>query len=124
MKSHPAPHRDRVALSALLFGLAAAPLAWQVQILVGSAAAPSAHKSTLLALFALCLAAALTGGLVALRSWRLTFQELPGSAHDLVDGGEGRTRFMAMCGMLVSLLFFYALLFGLTALCLVPPPGI
>ena len=119
MKSHPAPHRDRVALSALLFGLAAAPLAWQVQILVGSSAATSARKSTLLALFAICLAAALAGGLVALRSWRLTFQEVPGSAHQLLDRGEGRTRFMAMCGMLVSLLFFYALLFGLTALCLV-----
>jgi hypothetical protein len=119
MKSHPAPHRDRVALSALLFGLAAAPLAWQVQIVVGSAAATAARKSTLLALFGVCLAAAFAGGLVALRSWRLTFHELPGSAHDLVDGGEGRTRFMAMCGMLVSLLFFYALLFGLTALLLV-----
>ena len=60
---------------------------------------------------------------MALRSWRKTFDERADSAHHLLDRGEGRTRFMAMAGMLTSALFLIALVFGTAALCLVPLCG-
>jgi hypothetical protein len=83
----------------------------------------SGWRPVLFAIAGVCLAVAVLGGLVSLRNWQQTFQELPGSAHRLLDLGEGRTRFMAMGGMLISALFIYALLFGATALWLVPPCG-
>jgi len=117
---HPAPHRHRVALAALLFGLIAAPLAWQVQVLASSAISVHDWRTALFTIAGVCIATALAGGAVAFVSWRRTFAEFPGSAHHLLDRGQGRARFMAMCGILVSLLFLYALLFGLTVVFLVP----
>ena len=137
--NHPAPHRKRVGLAALLFGVAAAPFAWNSQMLVSSSVAgyvcfPHATplstpvwggwQPVLFAIAGVSIALAIVGGLVSWRNWRRTFNERPGSAHHLLDLGEGRTRFMAMCGMLASALFVYALLFGITALWLVPACGV
>jgi hypothetical protein len=136
--THPAPHRHRVGIAALLFGIAAAPMVWSTQMLSSSSlagyvcyphAAPlsiplwGGWRPVLFAIAGVSIAVAVFGGLVSLRNWRRTFQERPGSAHHLLDLGEGRTRFMAMGGMLISGLFVYAILFGLTALWLVPPCG-
>jgi hypothetical protein len=137
--THPAPHRNRVGLVALLFGIAAAPLAWSTQVLFSSSlagyvcyphAAPlstplwSGWQPVLFTMAGVAIGVAIVGGLISSRNWRRTFQERPGSAHQLLELGEGRTRFMAMCGMLISALFVYALLFALTALWLVPPCGV
>lgn len=136
--NHPAPHRNRARLALLLFGLCAAPVAWNVQLLLGTAL--SGHdcfpREQLLArplwnglspvLLAISLAGivtAIAGGVVSWRSWRLTYEESPGSAHHLIDRGEGRTRFMAMCGILTSALFLLALIFGTIASSLVPLCG-
>lgn len=135
---HPAPQRNRVRLAGLLFGIAAAPVAWNLQLI--SSVALSGHAcyprtrllaapiwsgvwSILLAISVIGIVTALAGGLVAWRSWRQTSGESPGSAHDLLDRGEGRTRFMAMSGMLTSALFLIALLFGTAALFVVPLCG-
>jgi len=135
---HPAPHRSRVPLVALLFGLAAAPLAWNAQVLFSSAlagfvcyphatplAAPlwSGSRPIQLAVNLAGIVIALAAGLVAWRAWRITKEERPGSIHHLLELGEGRTRFMALAGMLTSALFLIALAFGLTVLCLVPQCG-
>jgi len=63
---------------------------------------------------------AILGGLVSFRNWRLTFDEAPGSAHHLLDNGEGRTRFLAMFGILTSVLFALGLVFATAAVFLVP----
>jgi hypothetical protein len=68
---------------------------------------------------AICLAA---GGL-AWRNWRRTRDEKPGSAHQLIASGDGRTRFLAMAGMLVSALFLIAIAFAALNLVAVPPCG-
>ena len=129
--THPAPHRDRVGVGALWFGIAAAPLAWTVQqilssTLAGYACYPHADPRTsplwnglsplLLAICAAAFAIALSGSGVAWNSWRQTHAERPGSVHHLMETGDGRTRFMAMCGMVTSTLFLIALAFGATAL--------
>ncbi len=132
---HPAPHRHRVGLTALFFGLAAAPAAWNVQLLfsVGLAAHACYPRDVplelpiwrnlwgiLLAIGVAGVALAIVGGLVSFRNWRLTFDEAPGSVHHLLDNGEGRTRFIAMFGILTSVLFVLGLVFATAAVFLVP----
>lgn len=132
---HPAPHRHRVSLAALFFGLAAAPAAWNGQLLVSVAL--SAHACyprdvpltlpiwsglwwILVAIDVAGIMLAIAGGLVSFRSWRLTFDEAPGSVHHLLDIGQGRTRFLAMFGILTSVLFALGLLFAAAADFVVP----
>lgn len=129
--AHPAPHRQRVGMLALGFGIVGAPLAWNIELLAGTAL--SGHQcfprymplavplwtgtwGFLLAMSVVAIVIAIAAGLVAWRSWRRTRDEKPGSVH----GGEGRTRFMAMCGLLCSGLFMVALVFTLAAILLVP----
>lgn len=129
--AHPAPHRQRVGMLALGFGIVGAPLAWNIELLAG--AALSGHQcfprylplavplwtgtwGFLLATSVVAIVMGIAAGLVAWRSWRRTRDEKPGSVH----GGEGRTRFMAMCGLLSSGLFLVALVFTLAAIVLVP----
>ena len=135
---HPAPHRGRVGLAALMFGICAAPLAWDAQMIFGSAlsgfvcyphdaplAAPLwvGSKSVTLVLSFIGMGMAIVAGLISWRSWRRTKDERPGSFHHLLEIGEGRTRFMATVGMLTSALFLIALAFGVSVLCLVPLCG-
>ena len=53
------------------------------------------------AAFVICIAALI----VAVVSWRRTRDEKPGDAHRLLGSGDGRTRFMAMAGIMTSALF-------------------
>jgi hypothetical protein len=129
--AHPAPHRHRVGLLALCFGIVGAPLAWNIELLVGTAL--TGHQcfprympralpmwtgtwGFLLGMSIAAFVLAIAAALVAWRSWQRTSDETPGSAHS----GEGRTRFMAMSGLICSGLFLLALLFTLAAILLVP----
>jgi len=135
---HPAPHRARVGLAVLLFGMVAAPLAWNAQVLFSSAlsgfvcyphatplAAPwlGGSRPIMIAVSIIGIVVAIAAALISWRSWRRTKDERPGSFHHLLELGEGRTRFMATVGMLTSALFLIALAFGLSVLCLVPSCG-
>ncbi|MEO8126069.1 MAG: hypothetical protein ABJF23_12225 [Bryobacteraceae bacterium] len=136
--THPSPHRARIGVIPLWFGLGAAPLAWALQLLSSTALAgrdcfphqnPLAEPffpglwPVLLAISCTGITLAVAGGGVAWRNWRKTRDELPGSAHHLLDGGEGRTRFMGLSGMIASALFLIALIFGTAALFMVPLCG-
>jgi hypothetical protein len=132
--AHPSPHEGRVGPFALWFGVVGAPLAWALQQLVTppifahgcyphdvpisepiwSNAAAVATTIELVALFA-CVAA----GLISWRNWQRAGAEKAGSAHHLLEGGDGRTRFMSMVGMISSGLFLLAVIFALTAFYLV-----
>jgi hypothetical protein len=135
---HPAPHRHKVSLVALGFGLAAAPIAWAAQTIFGYAlssracfpgdtprsaplfygAVPIAIEINIIAILVAAVAAA-----IAYRSWRVTRDEDDGRLHHLVEVGEGRTRFLALCGMLTSLGFLGAIIFASVAIVLVPLCG-
>lgn len=132
---HPAPHRYRVGLTALFFGLSAAAFAWNVQLLVSTAlvghacypgdtprVAPlwSGLWWWLLAIGVAGIVLAIAGGLMSWRNWRRTRNEKSGSAHRLLTVGEGRTRFLAMFGILASCLFMIGLLFSTAAVLVVP----
>lgn len=144
---HPAPERGRVALSALWFGLFGGPLAWSAQTLVNLTIASHACFPRLtplstpttgglrgivfvvsLAALATCVAAVI----VALRAWSLTRGEQQGqsgqaSGHAqssaLLETGEGRTRFMALAGLLTSLTFVVVIAAHAATVFMVAPCG-
>lgn len=144
---HPAPARGRVPLSALWFGFVGAPAAWTVQTLVNTPL--SAHScyprltplgtpttgglrgiAFAVSLVALVVCVAATA--VAWRTWKRTREEHqqrtgrgrehePGSA--LLETGEGRTRFMALAGVLTSITFLAVSAAHTAAIFLVSPCG-
>jgi hypothetical protein len=65
----------------------------------------------LLTLNLVCLLLPLAGMAVAFLSWRATREEKPGGTASMLEMGEGRTRFLALCGLLGSALFVLATLF-------------
>lgn len=135
--AHPAPERHRVSLAALWFGLFGAPAAWSLQLLADyptdahgcfphlyPLAAPTIGNGPLSTiLVAISIAAVLmsAGALfVSLKSYRATRGETGGEAHHLLDVGEGRTRFMALSGVMLSTLFLLATLVHAASLLLLP----
>ena len=135
---HPAPHRGRVSIIASLASLIAGPAAWIVQLVVGyglsslacfphdaalrQSSPPGWSSETLLlgAINGACLMVAIVSGVIALIHWRRTRGERGGGATQALEIGEGRTRFLAICGMLSSFGFALAILFDTPALLAVP----
>jgi hypothetical protein len=74
----------------------------------------------LLVLTLLLLCVALGALYVAWRSWRAAHREQPDEEEELLEVGEGRTRFMAMSGILLSAVFSLLLIANLIALFAVP----
>jgi hypothetical protein len=136
--AHPAPAEHRVALAALWFGLFGAPVIWSIQLmlnyaLVAHACYPASEplsapvfgglRTTVLATSAVALVIALAAGATAWQSWRATRQEHRGGEEALLEVGEGRTRFMALAGMLVSGLFLLGVIMNSIPLFIMQPCG-
>ena len=132
MSHHPAPHRGRVELWESVLGLGGGPLAWIVQLAAGYAiaAAPcytgpdrdAAGQASLwiVALSLLCLALAAAGGICSLIVDRRTRRETEHSEAQLLEHGHGRTRFLALWGMLLGFGFAGVILLNGVALVGVP----
>jgi hypothetical protein len=135
---HPAPHRDRVSGWSTLAGLTLGPLAWLVQLTLNVALASAACYPNdaplplpawsglapvlwLAEILALALCA--LGGWLAWRNWRASSGERPGTGHVLLGSGDGRTRFLAMAGMLTSALFLLAVGFAVISTAAAPGCG-
>ena len=133
--SHPAPHRAAVGRGALWFGLFGAPFFWSVQLIVTYAVAahtcfpqrqPLITSSSPAAWTAVCIviSCALIGSIAALitsvANWRATRTEKGGADAALLDLGDGRTRFMAYAGILLSALFIGGVVLSGLALFLLP----
>jgi hypothetical protein len=127
-----------VPLPLLWLGIFAAPLVWAVQSVVNTALTSHAcypdgvplarpmHGGLWTLLLVVSLATLLVQvvtGSLAWRNWRATRQEASGREHRALDTGEGRTRFMAMAGMLTSALFVLVSVGHTVTLFLVPPCG-
>ncbi len=134
-RDHPSPHRDKVSVPWLLAGLAIPPAAWTLELLMGygisSNACPltyaavsqpgfSGEATLLIAVQILCLAAAIGSGFMSWRHWRRVRHEKPDEQHSHLTLGEGRTRFMALAGMLTAGMFGLAILFNLLEPILIP----
>ncbi|HZP86152.1 MAG TPA: hypothetical protein VFB54_04980 [Burkholderiales bacterium] len=135
---HPAPQRDIISLFILALAIFGVPLLWGGQLLLSYGLASFAcypswnplatpqYSGIRVALLAIGLAA-LVGGvgiaMLAVYSWRKTRGEQGGSQKHLVDIGEGRTRFLAMCGVMMSSGFVVLLIFTTMTVLIVPPCG-
>ncbi len=135
---HPSPARHAISLPLLWFGVLAAPCAWIVEELVsygvashvcglrsadGEPVVRTAGSPWFWIVLGVAFAIALAGGWVALRNWRVTRAEKGGGGDHLLEPGEGRSRFLAMCGVLLSGGFLIALVFMLAGLALAPLCG-
>jgi hypothetical protein len=134
---HPGKHRERVSLPALFFGLFVAPIVWAGNLMLtyalathacypGRAALPQVIDGfgfawpLILAAYLLTLALCAAGFVASLRNWRITGQESEGHHHQLIDVGEGRTRYLSIIGMAFSVLFFTVTVAGAVILAIVP----
>jgi hypothetical protein len=135
---HPSPHRHRVTGLALWFGLLGAPVAWCLQELINVSLAGHAcypHDVPLaMPLFehligisvgveAVAFAVCLVAGVVAFACWRKARGEKSGDLHQLLGSGDGRTRFMAIAGIMTSGLFAVGTALSALNLAAIPPCG-
>ena len=128
--AHPAPARERASLPALWFGLFGGPVAWSIQTLVNLPLASHACfprlepldtpvvgglRGIVLVVSLLALLVSAFAAVVAWRVWSRTRLEHQGGTgegrgHDphlaALETGEGRTRFMALAGVMTSAAFF------------------
>jgi len=137
---HPAPSQGTVSAPLLWFGLFGGALAWALQLIsnywlfshfcyptVTPRATPTFDGVRVVGIVVsgVLLLVAIAALLTALRSWKRTRAE----AHrrrdarhreETAEVGEGRTRFMAMAGMLVSGIFVYGLVMNAMPLLFMP----
>jgi len=133
-----APARHRVGIWALWFGLFGAAVAWSIQELAGYAViahacypsweprfipTTSGVWTITLVISTLMLLLGLVAGLTAYRSWRHTSEEHSESSAQYLEVGEGRVRFMAFSGVIVSGILLFNLIMNALVLFLVPPCG-
>ena len=129
--THPSPHRGRVSLAALWFGICGAPFAWIAlelsSYVLSMGVCTSQANANTGGVWTAMLVASIVAGLIALvatvvaiNNWRQTRHESAGSAHNLLEVGEGRSRFLAMFGLLTSAGFIVAFIFSATTLLVVP----
>jgi hypothetical protein len=132
---HPAPERGNASLWSLSFSLAAPPLSWSLQSIVGygiysEACYPGDTPRTMpllpgmWGLLLMLNVAALVIGVIAIsvayRNWNATRRETGGDSQHLIERGEGRTRFVAMWGLLLGSGFVVATVFSSVALLISP----
>lgn len=135
---HPSPQRSRVGRVATWFALLGAALAWSLQELINVSLAGHAcypHDLPLAAplwpdlvviaawVEAAAILICIAAGVVGFLNWRRSRGEKPGGAHEVLGGGDGRTRFLAMSSMLTSGLFLVATVFATLYLAVVTPCG-
>lgn len=123
--SHPSPLRHRVSPWLLSAALFAAPTAWFVQLNVsvllgmrrcsglGEDAASPVVTSALVAVGLAALLIVLLALWAAARSWKLSRSEAGGGRHGALTSGQGRTRFLALAGLIGNSMFLIAIGFSL-----------
>ena len=135
--SLPAPHANRVKLHELFFGLFGGPLAWYLQLIAayGFASQPCFRGGLRMAMplptlqwtssaMTLAVAAAVVVALLSLlvswRAFRRTQEEAAGRTAHLAEMGAGRTRFLALWGVLLGSAFALATVMTAVALITLP----
>lgn len=122
----------------LFAGMVIAPLAWALQLLTGYTLAAHAcypadialseplwpHLRWLVAGISGALwLVLLTGCAIAWTNWKATGRQSDVAPDRIIQSGDGRPRFMALCGLVVSGLFAIVLLFTTVGILWVPSCG-
>ncbi len=133
----PAPHAERVGLWRIAFGITAGPVAWFIQVCAGEALAtepcfPDGQRypmpptsldwswPALVILLVLCVLLAFAAFLTSWRTYQATCAEDADRHGSLMDEGLGRTRFMALWGLLYGAGFCLVTLFTLVGYIALP----
>lgn len=137
LSARPASQRQRISLLEGVFGLLGGPLAWFVQSCAGYAlsswpcfpadqrfpAPPSAYRGTSELIAGISIAAVIVALLAAWVSWRALSRardEGTGDHLHMLEAGTGRTRFLALWGVVVGILFAVAAAFTGLSLVMLP----
>jgi hypothetical protein len=137
---HPAPLRGRASLTWLWIGVVGAPVFWFAQEWLNYGfssytcypgdtplevvpAGWNWFRTGVYVFDAAAILAALIAGYVSWRCWIATRAEMPGGAEAALELGEGRTRFLALWGMMYSVAFLAAIIFETIASIMVPLCG-
>jgi hypothetical protein len=137
LSHHPAPHRDRVPIWESVFGVLGGPLAWFVQFTVGYALAswpcfPADQRmpqpiegygwstSAMVVALVAAVLVAVAAFWVSWRTLQRTRDEGRGDHTHLMEVGTGRTRFLALWGVLLGGGFAVATLVTAVAFIIVP----
>jgi hypothetical protein len=119
MTHHPAPLADRVSLHASLFALFGGPVAWFLQLCGGYALAsqpcfidgdrswsPAVGLQwtwrAMIASMLMAVMVALIALIISWRAYRRTQSEAPGDERSVMEVGVGRTRFLALWGIVLA----------------------
>jgi hypothetical protein len=137
---HPSPARDRAGPLTLIALVGAGPAAWIVGEIgmYGLATYPCFPRDeplhtrlpgwegigwALAGLNVAALLVSLWAAWACWRIWRRTQDEAGGEQYDALEVGEGRTRFIALCGVITNIGFAAAVLFHSTGLLMAPTCG-
>jgi hypothetical protein len=119
----PAPRARVVPLRNLWFGIFGAPVAWALQTIVdyglmshfcypndAPVSTPTFHavRGVSVVVSAVMLLVVLLALVTSYRSWMATRHGYEKEHHELLEVGEGRARFMAFAGLLLSVVFLFA----------------
>jgi hypothetical protein len=116
---HPAPHAERMSVGEIYFVLCAAPFAWLMQLACGYALASepcfrAGERSlaprvalqwtwpAMIVLTTAALAISIAAFVVSRRAFERTRREHPSGTQHLIEAGAGRTRFLALWGMVLG----------------------
>jgi hypothetical protein len=119
LSHHPAPKRHAMKLHESFFALFGGPLAWFMQLSVGYGLAsqpcfsdgertiaphwfPDWTWAAMIAVMVLACAVALLAALISWRAYARTADEAIGNHQHVMDVGSGRTRFLALWGILLG----------------------
>ncbi len=137
LTNHPAPHRDRVSAFESVFGLLGGPGAWFAQLCAGYAMAswpcfpreehhilPEAGYAwtwaAIVAVSVVAIGVCLAAFAVSRRTYERVQGESRGSHQHLLDVGSGRTRFLALWGMVLGASFAVGTAMTLVAFFVLP----
>ena len=138
LPGHPSPHADRLGGADIAFALFGGVAAWAMQLAVNYGVASHACfpraggtrleridwasvVSPLVLVNFAAVVLAVAAVLLAWRNWRTTRDEHHGGRHHLLETGEGRSRFLAACGIGMGLFFLLVILANAVSLFMVSP---
>ena len=122
---HPSPAKHRLAPWRTIAGIALAPVAFVLQVTASyvvaalGCSASHAPANWLIGIDVFALGMTVAGIVIAAGNFRWTRNEKDGGQQQLQEVGEGRTRFLAYCGLCTSAMFSLGVIVQLLAIVMV-----
>lgn len=119
---NPSPAKNNLARWRVIAGVTLAPVAFAAQVVASYVIAANmcattfAPAPTLVIVNVTALAITASGLIIAILNFRATVGEKAGGQRHVQEIGEGRTRFLAYCGLCASGIFGLAVIVQLTSI--------